>query len=147
MEIVLKAILFVSSAPTALGLQRLPSSLENSPEPFGQAAASTLALGCALSLLGILRRDRDKGLPVQRAGLILVAVGGLLYALALGVSVDLFALLWYREWGMAWHAFALIAIAFGMSLGIGAGAVARRRQLGHYVHRRTVEADEDRAAG
>lgn len=145
MEVYLKAILLVSITPTALGIQKLPTSLADSPQPFGQIAASVLWLGCFVSLIGMGARNRDTGVAVQRAGLVGVAIGGVLYALALALSVDLPGLLRATEWARAWDAFSPIAIAFGMSLGLGVGAIARRRQLRTYVQRRVDEAREDEA--
>lgn len=187
MEVTFKLVFFLVTLPTALALQGLPPSLAATPN-FGRLATITLCAGCGLSLIGLLHPDRDKGLPVQRLGLIGVVFGAFFYAAALalgqrdsalilyssfaiGLAVGTSLLIWYRGRNRQGRlpnliaratyitsfivccfsvyllsdaqGFANIALAYGMSMSIGCGAVARRIQLRRYVHERVVEAHED----
>jgi uncharacterized membrane protein YccC len=90
MEIVFKFVLAIATLPTALGGQ-LPPTLAQSPGLFGHGAPIALCLGCIVSLAGMLRRDRVKGMAVQLVGLSMVAAGATFYALALGLFAPDFA--------------------------------------------------------
>ena len=187
MEVTFKVVFFLVTLPTALALQGLPPSLQLSPF-FGRTATITVCFGCFLSLVGLLHPQRDKGLPVQRLGLVGVAFGSTFYAVALalgqpdaalilissigiGAAVSTSLLVWRLSrarhdritnllrrvmYGSAFavsifcvyllsdaNGFAMIALAYGMSLSIGFGAVARRVQLRHLVHERVVESQDE----
>ena len=121
MEIVFKAVLALTTFPTAFGLQPLPNSLASAPPVFGKGAVILLCLGCVVSLLGITWPARDDGLIIQQTGLLGVAAGSICYAAALAMSAT---------------TFSSAAIALGMSIGIGFGSIARWVQLQRYVRRR-----------
>lgn len=118
MEIVFKAVIAISTMPVAFGFAALPASLAKAPDYFGRGATIALFLGCVISLAGLLRRDRVRGMAVQLVGLTGVGAGAGFYAVALAVGgSDL----------------TQSRIAVGMSLGIGLGAAARYWQVSRYL--------------
>lgn len=85
----LKGVLAIASFRQAIGAVRLPGSLENGPDIFGQTAATTLFLGCVVSVVGIWWQSRKgarhhlDGLVIEQIGLVGVFVGCSLYVIAL----------------------------------------------------------------
>lgn len=115
----LKSVLAISSFTTAVGWSRLPGSLENSPQIFGQTAATTLCLGCILSIIGIWwqkHRRRSTGLILEQMGLVAVFVGCLLYAVALATVPRI----------------TDAALALGMSAGLAAAAAGQYFSIRRY---------------
>lgn len=115
--------------PTAIGLQPVPSSLQEFAM-YGQVSTAASVLGCFMCVLGQLipRRWRDKGLAVEVAGTIFLAFGMLFYSVALFQFFDQ----------------SQRAYAFGASFGIGVGSLLRSGQIGLYVRGRRLA---DRMSG
>lgn len=121
----LKGVLALSSFRQAIGAQRLPGSLENGPDIFGQTAATALCLGCIISIVGIAwqgrrgSRHRLDGLVIEQFGLVGVFVGCSLYVTALFLAarpVD-------------------AAFASGLSFGLAVAAAWQYRVLSKYRDR------------
>lgn len=122
MEVALLAVMAASSTGTALGVVPLPGSLEDTPSIFGQTAAIVLWLGCLVGLFGIGWANRLDGLVIEQVGLLAVALGSGMYALALTLG------------GSRWSD---IALAFGMSLGVCVAAGVRHWRI--YRYRRALQ--------
>lgn len=121
MELALYVMVALVTAPTALGFQPLPASLENGPALFGRASVVAMWIGCLGCLLGMFWRDLDDGITIQEIALACLALGTHFYAAALI---------------LAGAPFATWAIAVAFSLAIGQGAAWRFGQLWFRMRRR-----------
>ena len=118
----------MSSFATAIGWTRLPGSLANSPQIFGQTAASALCFGCIVSIIGIWwqkHRRRSSGLIIEQTGLVSLFVGCVLYAVALLTVVA---------------RLTDAALAVGMTLGLAVAAAGQYRVI--HKHRKAVTSDK-----
>jgi hypothetical protein len=117
------ACIGINLAPTALGLQPVPTSLQEFAI-YGQLSTGASAIGCFMCVAGqvVPRRWRDTGLAIEMGGTIFLAVGMLFYSVALFLFFDQ----------------SQRAYAFGASFGIGVGSLLRSGQIGLYVRGRRL---------
>lgn len=124
------AILFciaINLAPTALGIQPLPGSLDNAPSYLGTVATAFSALGCLMCVIGqLIPKLRDLGIAIELAGCVFLAAGMLFYAGSLWLYITP----------------AQRSFAFGQSFGIGIGAILRVGQIALYVRGRRLAEKE-----
>lgn len=121
----LLALCFVGMAVavfgTAAGRRPLPGSLDTVPDIVGQAVCIVMVAGCIIAVIGIVFPDgigRDRSVPIELAGTLLVGAGWLCYGYAV------------------YHASAIpanVVVVLGWSVGFWLGSGARAVQVVAYV--------------
>lgn len=120
----------VSVAPTALGLQPMPPSMQEVPELLARGSVAAFAFGCLMCVVGIGWPKRDVGLAFEVAGCIILAVGCLGYSAALWIATVM----------------SSRALVFGLVFGLALGSLARAGQIGLYVRGRRLNSGESTKA-
>lgn len=110
-------VLALRLAPTAVGLQPLPASLQTAPHWLARGGTIGLCIGCAVTATGVVWPRRRTGLGFEAAGYIMTAWASLFYgaALALGTPPS----------SSAW--------ASGLTFGLAAGCIAQTVVIWLYV--------------